>query len=92
MGKVFPINTMKAHRRNGSTVPLDASGWLSTTPPHQYLTPRKEPWYPLKKRLNDPPIAGLDILLPQLPLLTDMQCCVLFFFNLTRTEIIIVQD
>jgi len=45
---------MKAYKGNGSTAPLDESGYLHHPPPHHYFTPRKEPWYPMKKRLNGP--------------------------------------
>jgi len=34
---------MKAYRGNGSTVPLDESGWLSTPLPPNILPPGKNP-------------------------------------------------
>ena len=52
----LPCHAMKAHRKNTGTAPLISNpgtrgSWEGNLMPQQ-LYPRKEPWYPLKRRLD----------------------------------------
>jgi len=57
-GNGVPVYAMKAYRGRRGIAPLilnlsvDGGKWLSSHLGH--FTPRKEPWYPLNRRLGGP--------------------------------------
>jgi hypothetical protein len=63
----MPCHAMKAHRKNTGTAPLISDpgtrgSWEGNLMPQQ-VYPRKEPWYPLKRRLREHS-GGKNNLLP----------------------------